>query len=50
MTPTQVRRFRVNRASEADTLWLGERLNRVGQRLGTRVKIAADNSFTLDWE
>ncbi len=45
MTPTQVRRFRVNCASTADTLWLQERLNREGQRLGTRVEIAADNTF-----
>ena len=50
MTPTRVRRFRVNRASEADTLWLRERLNREGQQLGTRVEINADNTFTLDWE
>jgi poly-gamma-glutamate capsule biosynthesis protein CapA/YwtB (metallophosphatase superfamily) len=49
MIPTQVRRFRVNRAAEADTRWLCDRLNREGERLGIRVDIASDNSLLLSW-
>jgi len=36
MIPTQVRRFRVNGAAEADTRWLRDRLNREGERFGIR--------------
>ena len=43
MIPTQMRRFRVNRASSEDTLWLKEILNREGRKLGTRV-IANNNT------
>jgi poly-gamma-glutamate synthesis protein (capsule biosynthesis protein) len=50
MTPTQVRRFRVNRASEADMRWLRELLNREGKRFGTRVEITEDNTFDLHWD
>jgi Putative enzyme of poly-gamma-glutamate biosynthesis (capsule formation) len=35
MTPTQVKRLKVNRASEADALWLRDTLNREGKRFGT---------------
>ncbi len=49
MTPTQVRRFRVARASETDTRWLRERLNREGERFGTRVEITSDNTLNLHW-
>ena len=47
MIPTQVRRFRVNRAAEADVRWLRDRLNREGERFGTRVDMASDHSLTL---
>ena len=50
MIPTQVRRFRVHRAAEADRHWLWERLNREGERFATRVEIAADDTLTLDWD
>jgi len=50
MIPTQVRRFRVNRASEVDARWLEDLLNREGNRLGTRVKQSADNILTLLWD
>ena len=49
MIPTQVRRFRVNRASEADTQWLETLLNREGKRFGTAVRRSAENFLTLDW-
>jgi poly-gamma-glutamate synthesis protein (capsule biosynthesis protein) len=47
MIPTQVRRLRVNRASELDSRWLEDVLNREGKRLGTRVKRSAENVLTL---
>lgn len=50
MTPTQVKRFRVNRVSRKDALWLRDTLNREGQRLGTRVRLNDDNSLTLQWK
>jgi len=50
MIPTQVRRFRVNRAAEADVRWLRDRLSREGERFGTRVGMASDNSLSLSWD
>ena len=50
MTPTQIRRFKVNRASGADALWLKDTLNREGAKFGTRVKVIKDNRLTLHWE
>jgi poly-gamma-glutamate synthesis protein (capsule biosynthesis protein) len=38
MVPTQSERFRVQRASTSDVLWLIELLNREGKRLGTQVQ------------
>jgi len=49
MTPTQVRRFRVNRASEEDMRWLRELLNREGERFGTWVEMMSDNTLNLNW-
>jgi poly-gamma-glutamate capsule biosynthesis protein CapA/YwtB (metallophosphatase superfamily) len=50
MIPTQVRRFRVNRATEADALWLRDRLNREGERFETRVDMPSENSLTVLWD
>jgi poly-gamma-glutamate synthesis protein (capsule biosynthesis protein) len=50
MTPVQIRRFRVNRASKKDALWLRDLLNREGQQLGTHVDIKQDQMLTLDWD
>jgi len=50
MIPTRVRRFRINRAAEADLRWLRDRLNREGEWLGTRVDIDSDKSLLLFWE
>lgn len=49
MIPTQVRRFRVNHASEADAKWLQDLLNREGKPFGTHVKRSAENILTLQW-
>jgi poly-gamma-glutamate synthesis protein (capsule biosynthesis protein) len=49
MVPTRVRRFRVNRTSQADSEWLEDLLNREGRRFGTWVKRSADNILTLAW-
>ena len=45
MTPTQIRRFKIIRATQADTLWLKDTLNREGAKFG--VKIIMDNDFRL---
>jgi poly-gamma-glutamate capsule biosynthesis protein CapA/YwtB (metallophosphatase superfamily) len=49
MTPTQTRRMRVNRASEAGTRWLLDTLNREGEPLGTSVAADADGTLRLGW-
>lgn len=49
MKPTQIRRFRVNRASRSDARWLRDILNREGKKFGTRVEMNTDNSLTLQW-
>lgn len=50
MVPTRIRDFSVTRASNADTLWLCDTLNREGKKLGTRVECLEDNSLVLRWE
>ncbi|HXX35026.1 MAG TPA: CapA family protein [Thermodesulfobacteriota bacterium] len=50
MTPTQIRYFKVNRASRDDSLWLARTLNREGRRFGTRVRLDQDNRLTLFWD
>ncbi len=50
MMPTQMRRFRVNRASIEDTLWLKDILNREGRRLGTRVIVDNNNVLQMRWD
>jgi poly-gamma-glutamate capsule biosynthesis protein CapA/YwtB (metallophosphatase superfamily) len=49
MTPTQIKRFRVNRASRAEVFWLRDTLNREGKNFGTRVELNEDNTLTLQW-
>jgi poly-gamma-glutamate synthesis protein (capsule biosynthesis protein) len=49
MIPTQVHRFRVKRASEADAQWLEALVNREGKRFRTGVKRSAGNILTLFW-
>ena len=50
MTPTQVRQFKIIRASNVDTLWLKDTLNREGAAFGTKVKMIEDNRLTLQWD
>ena len=49
MTPTQIRQFRVGRASEQGVRWLADTLNGEGQRFGTRVAIDIDGTLRLVW-
>ena len=50
MTPTKIRRFKVIRASNVDTLWLKDTLNREGASFGTNVILSEDNRLTLQWD
>jgi poly-gamma-glutamate synthesis protein (capsule biosynthesis protein) len=50
MVPTQIRRFRIHRASKVDTLWLEDTLNREGTKFGTRVTLSEDNRLILQWQ
>jgi poly-gamma-glutamate capsule biosynthesis protein CapA/YwtB (metallophosphatase superfamily) len=50
MTPTQVRNFRVNKASRTDTLWLKDTLNRERVTSSTRVELNSDNVLMLQWD
>ncbi len=49
MQPTLMRRFRVNRASQEDALWLMDMLNREGRRFATRVALEEDATLVLQW-
>jgi poly-gamma-glutamate synthesis protein (capsule biosynthesis protein) len=50
MTPTHIRRFKVNRASTSDAVWLRDILNREGKRFMTRAELNKDNTITLQWD
>lgn len=50
MTPTQIKNFRVYRASRADALWLMDVLNREGKKFGTRVELREDTTLALKWD
>ncbi|MCL5023048.1 MAG: CapA family protein, partial [Nitrospirae bacterium] len=50
MTPTQMKRLRVNLASGQDAEWIKEVLNREGKRFGTRVETAGENRLELKWD
>ncbi|MCP4263694.1 MAG: CapA family protein [Planctomycetes bacterium] len=50
MMPTQIKHFRVNRASRVDALWLRDVLNREGKKFGTRVEMNIDNTLALKWD
>jgi len=49
MTPTQIKHFKVNRASKGDALWLRDILNREGKKFGTQVKLNKDGTLILQW-
>jgi len=50
ITPMQIRRLRVNNATEADILWLRETLDREGKKLGCRVELKGHNTLSLMWK
>jgi poly-gamma-glutamate capsule biosynthesis protein CapA/YwtB (metallophosphatase superfamily) len=50
LVPTQVRRFRLNRASATDVQWLYTLLNRLGAPFATQVQPESDHSLTLRWQ
>lgn len=47
MTPTQLKRFRLTRASATDAAWLAGILNREGRARGTFVKLTQHNQLAL---
>jgi poly-gamma-glutamate synthesis protein (capsule biosynthesis protein) len=49
MIPMQIKRFKVNRASRADALWLKNTLNRKGGKFGTRVELRKHDTLKLKW-
>lgn len=49
MTPTFLKRFRVNLAGKTDRRWLNERLDRECRRFGSGVEMGADGRFSLRW-
>jgi poly-gamma-glutamate capsule biosynthesis protein CapA/YwtB (metallophosphatase superfamily) len=49
MIPTQIRRFRANRATTKDAKWLTDMMNKEGKKLGTRVQLNDDNTLALYW-
>jgi len=50
LVPMQIRRFRLTRPRHDDARWLQQRLNREGQRFGTRVERLVDDTFQLRWD
>ncbi|HEV8716066.1 MAG TPA: CapA family protein [Candidatus Binatia bacterium] len=50
MTPMQMQRFRLTRASDTDGLWLRDVLNRAGRPFGTRVEMGRENTLILHWQ
>jgi poly-gamma-glutamate synthesis protein (capsule biosynthesis protein) len=50
MTSTHIKRFKANRASRLDVLWLRDTLNREGKNLGTRAELNKGNTLTLKWD
>jgi poly-gamma-glutamate capsule biosynthesis protein CapA/YwtB (metallophosphatase superfamily) len=49
MTPLQMHRFRLRRASPEDKRWLRDTLARECGQLGTRVEASADGTLELGW-
>jgi len=49
MSPTRLRRLRVNRASAEEAAWLAEVLNAEGRDCGTRVSRDTDGRLQLHW-
>jgi poly-gamma-glutamate capsule biosynthesis protein CapA/YwtB (metallophosphatase superfamily) len=50
MTPMQIRKMRLNRATPDDVQWLTNRLTRINQAFGSWVEEAEEGSLLLCWE
>jgi poly-gamma-glutamate synthesis protein (capsule biosynthesis protein) len=50
MTPLQIRRFRLQRASKPDTQWLEQTMERECRRLGAKLSRNAGGRFELYWQ
>ncbi|MGE5809500.1 MAG: CapA family protein [Nitrospirota bacterium] len=50
MTPMRIMHFKVYRASQDETRWLADVLNREGKRLSTTVDVGENNVLTLQWK
>jgi poly-gamma-glutamate synthesis protein (capsule biosynthesis protein) len=49
LVPTQMRRFRVQRASPEDAEWLAAMLEQEGGAFGTGARVRADGRLELTW-
>ncbi len=49
LTPTRIKRFRVNRASRDEAGWLQHVLNREGKKFGTSIKLNKDHRLLVEW-
>jgi poly-gamma-glutamate capsule biosynthesis protein CapA/YwtB (metallophosphatase superfamily) len=50
LVPMRMRRFRLERTSAADAIWLAKLLTKTGAPFGTRVDSAEDDSLRLGWQ
>jgi poly-gamma-glutamate synthesis protein (capsule biosynthesis protein) len=50
MVATQMKRFQVRRAAEADARWLSAMLDREGRRFDTRSELLPEGRIELRWE
>jgi len=49
MVPMQIQRFRLQRTSQVDTLWLHDVLDRECKRFKSRVELTDNNTLTISW-
>jgi poly-gamma-glutamate capsule biosynthesis protein CapA/YwtB (metallophosphatase superfamily) len=50
MTPMQIKKMRLNRATPADSAWLRDTLERVSAPYGSHVDLQSNGTLTLRWE
>lgn len=49
LKPFQIRKFRLNRASREDVVWLRDTLDRESVKFGTRIELDEDNTLKARW-
>jgi poly-gamma-glutamate synthesis protein (capsule biosynthesis protein) len=49
LVPTQMRKFRVQRASASDGQWLADLLSQEGRAFGTRARVREEGRLALEW-